>query len=129
MMLKPRFLLAVLLCACFPNLSATGQEPVEDAKTDRVGRSREEFIVTPVNQLLTPFGRIVELPGLRPQAIALSPDGKLLVTSGKTSELVVIEPAKGEILQRVKLPADDKTEPPEAPSTNILMPDLKGQVS
>ena len=56
----------------------------------------------------------MELPGLRPQAIALSQDGKLLVTSGKTSELVVIEPAKGEILQRVNLPADDKTEPPEA---------------
>ncbi|WP_254508672.1 beta-propeller fold lactonase family protein [Anatilimnocola floriformis] len=115
----------LLSLTCF----AAAQEPVEDAKTDLVGRSREEFIVTPVNQLLTPFGRLVELPGLRPQALALSPDGKMLVTSGKTSELVVIEPAKGEILQRVKLPADDKTEPPEAPSTNILMPDTKGIVS
>jgi YVTN family beta-propeller protein len=108
---------------------AFAQEVPADSKTDLVGRSREEFIVTPVNQLLTPFGRLVELPGLRPQALALSPDGKLLVTSGKTSELVVIDPAKGEILQRVKLPADDKIEPPEVPSTNILMPDLKGQVS
>lgn len=123
--------LSIALCcaSCLALATLNGQEPVEDKKTDLVGRSREEFIVTPVNQLLTPFGRIVELPGLRPQAIALSPDGKLLVTSGKTSELVVLEPAKGEILQRVKLPADDKTEPPEAPSTNILMPDTKGQVS
>lgn len=127
--MKRKHLLLFIGLWCALLSVSEGQEPVEDAKTDRVGRSREEFIVTPVNQLLTPFGRVVELPGLRPQAIALSPDGKLLVTSGKTSELVVIEPAKGEVLQRVKLPADDKTEPPEAPSTNILMPDLKGQVS
>jgi DNA-binding beta-propeller fold protein YncE len=60
----------------------------------------------------------------------LSPDGKLLVTSGKTSELVVIDPATAEIKQRVQLPPDSQKEPPpEAPSTNILFPDKSGQVS
>src|SRR5689334_17956574 len=38
-----------------------------------VGRAGTNRIVTPVNQVLTPYGRQVELPGLRPQAIALSP--------------------------------------------------------
>jgi hypothetical protein len=78
---------------------AVAQDAAPDAETDLVGRSRDEFIVTPVNQLLTPFGRLVELPGLRPQALALSPDGKLLVTSGKTSELVVIDPTKASVLK------------------------------
>lgn len=119
----------LLLWAFGATTAAIAQDPAAETKTDLVGRSREDYIVTPVNQLLTPFGRLVELPGLRPQTLALSPDGKLLITSGKTSELIVIDPAKGEVLQRVKLPGDDKTEPPEAPSTNILMPDTKGQVS
>jgi len=86
--------------------------------------------VTPVNQLLTPIGKIIELPGLRPQALALAPDGKILVTSGKTSELVVINPATGEIRQRVELPSDQQGEPqPAVVSPNILQPDNKGQVS
>lgn len=125
----PRPVLSLVSCLTLFALPIFAQEPSVESSTDLVGRSREEYIVTPVNQLLTPFGRLVELPGLRPQALALSPDGKILVTSGKTSELVVIDPEKGEIKQRVKLPADDTSDPPAAPSPNILMPDLKGQVS
>ena len=51
------------------------------------------------NQVVTPYGRQVDLPGMRPQAVALSPDGKILVTSGKTSELVVVDPVSGEVRQ------------------------------
>jgi YVTN family beta-propeller protein len=72
----------------------------------------------------------VELPGLRPQAIALSPDGALLVTSGKTHELVVLDPATGGILQRVPFPSDRANEPdPGAVSSHILEPDKEGQLS
>jgi hypothetical protein len=67
------------------------QEPAIETTTDHVGRWRDDVIVTPVNQVLTPYGRQVDLPGLRPQALALSPDGKLLVVSGKSSELLVID--------------------------------------
>src|SRR5262245_1115202 len=70
---------------------------------DRVGRVETNRIVTPVNQLVTPVGIQVDLPGLRPQALALSPDGKLLVTAGKTSELIVVNPTTGAILQHVPL--------------------------
>ncbi len=66
--------------------------------------------MTPTNQLLTPAGTQVELPKMRPQAIALSPDGKLLATSGKTAELVIIDPATGKILQQVTLPAEKSPE-------------------
>ena len=54
----------------------------------------KDVIVTHVNQLVTPFGRQVELPGMRPQAFALSPNGRLIVATGKTSELIVISLAQ-----------------------------------
>ena len=111
-------------------LTAPAQDPEIESTTSRVGRTREDVIVTPVNQLLTPYGQQVELAGMRPQALALSPDGRLLVVSGKTSELVVIAPETGEVTQRVLLPNEAQVEPPqEAVSPNILMPDRGGQVS
>jgi DNA-binding beta-propeller fold protein YncE len=95
-----------------------------------VGRHRDDVIVTPVNQVLTPAGTQVELPGMRPQAIALSPNGTLLIASGKTSELIVIDPDTGEVRQRVELPAEGQSVvPPDAVSPNILHPDTKGQVA
>ncbi len=59
----------------------------------------------PVNQTLTPAGLQVEFPGVRPQVLALSPDGKLLATGGK-HELVLLDPNNGKILQNVQLPLD-----------------------
>lgn len=112
--------------------AAAQEQPSETAPadTDLVGRWREDVIVTPVNQLLTPYGRQIELPGMRPQALALSPDGKILVVAGKTSDLVVVDPASGEIKSRVDLPEEGKHEPAtEVASPNILKPDKKGQVS
>jgi YVTN family beta-propeller protein len=97
--------------------------------TEAVGRSGTNRTVTPVNQVLTPLGTQVELPGLRPQALALSPNGRLLATAGKTHELVVVDPNTGQILQRVPLPSDKLNEPqPAVPSGNILQPDKEGQV-
>ena len=62
-----------------------GQSNAEnfDATTETVGHSTNG-LETPVNQLVTPAGTQVELPGIRPNALALSPDGKLLVTAGLT---------------------------------------------
>jgi YVTN family beta-propeller protein len=98
--------------------------------TETVGVKDAVRTVVPVNQVVAPAGIQVLLPGLRPQALALSPDGKLLAVSGKTHELVMIDPAAGKVLQRVGLPA----EPPDASSpvaslSNILLSDEKGQLS
>src|ERR1035438_4758039 len=95
--------------------------------TEVVGHSPNGF-ETPVNQLVTPAGTLIELPGLRPLALALSPDGRLLVTAGLTHELVVIDPATGKILQHVSLPSD-KTQEPAPVSAEILSPDSKAQIS
>jgi YVTN family beta-propeller protein len=117
--------LLLAICSVAPGLVA--QERATD--TGLVGRHEPDRVVTPVNQVVTPYGLQVELPGLRPQAIALSPDGRLLVTSGKTSELVVLDPASGRVRQRVALPAEQTNKAPQLPSANILKPDEKGQLS
>jgi YVTN family beta-propeller protein len=112
------FLSTALLAAC------------SKGATDPTTALTAQGTTLPVNQVVTPLGRQVELPKLRPQALALSPDGRILVVSGKTAELVVVDPATGGIRQRVLLPPDppDETKP-SAPSENILKPDDKGQVS
>jgi YVTN family beta-propeller protein len=104
-------------------------EPASSTR-ETVGRRNANRSYTPVNQVLTPTGLQIELPGMRPQALALSPDGKLLVTVGKTHELVVIDPQSGAIVQRVLLPSEKNQEPGQAPvSGQILIPDKEGQLS
>jgi YVTN family beta-propeller protein len=104
------------------------QPTQQDRET--VGHAEAGRAVTPVNQLLTPVGRQVDLPGMRPQALALSPDGALLVVSGKTSELVVVDPRNGTIRQRVTLPSEAQRLPPaDVVSPQILQPDEEGQLS
>ncbi len=114
-------------------LGVCQDQSVIETSTDRVGRWRDDVIVTPVNQVLTPYGKQVELAGLRPQALALSPDGRLLIVSGKTSELIVIDPVSGEIRQRVLFPDDSQVKPTsDVASPNLidrLTPDRRGQVS
>jgi YVTN family beta-propeller protein len=122
-----QFTICVLQFAiCNPSL-AEPQKEVQDRET--VGHS-DGRAVTPVNQLLTPAGRQVDLPGMRPQALALSPDGTLLVVSGKTSELLVLDPQNGTIRQRVTLPSEAQRLPPaDVVSPQILQPDEEGQLS
>jgi len=67
--------------------------------------------VPAVQQNLTPLGLQVDLPGLRPQAIRLSPDGNLLAVSGQTAELVLLDPTSGAIVQRVALPQEKAAAP------------------
>ena len=98
------------------------------ATTGTIGRSTNGF-ETPVNQFVTPAGTLVELPGMRPNALALSPDGQRLVTAGLTRRLLVVNPATGKILQRVRLPADDKIPTPEPASGSILQPDETAKLS
>lgn len=109
---------------------AWGQDSDRLSPTEPVGRGQDNLIVTPVNQLLTPIGRQVELPGLRPQAIALSPNGNLLLVSGKTNQLLVIDPDQAVIRQRVDFPAEAQSSAVGSDdSAQILQPDREGQVS
>jgi YVTN family beta-propeller protein len=98
------------------------------SSTERVGETSPQRYVTPVHQVLTPVGIQVKLPGMRPQGLALSPDGRLLVTSGKAQQLIVVDPQTGAIRQRIPLPSS-KAQDPNAVSSHILEPDKSGQLS
>ena len=98
------------------------------SSTEPVGETSPRRYVTPVNQVLTPIGIQVELPGMRPQALALSPDSLLLAASGKTQELVLIDPETGQIRQKVALPSSEARNT-DAVSSHILKPDKSGQLS
>ena len=115
-----------------PAMAIAAQAPAPGfiSTTDQVVNLATNRTVTPVNQVVTPLGRQLELPGLRPQALAMSPDGAILVTAGKTHEVVVIDPVQGTILERVPLPSDKTKEPPaDVVSTHILEPDKEGLLS
>ena len=99
------------------------------AETETVGRSADGRVILPVNQIITPAGKQIDLPGMRAQGLALSPDSKLLVVSGLTSELLVLDPATGETKQHVQLPKLRKGAPPEAASPNFLDADGHSQMS
>jgi DNA-binding beta-propeller fold protein YncE len=95
-----------------------------------VGRLGTNTFQTPANQILTPAGLQVDLPGIRPQALALGLNGQLYVAAARAHELIVVEPAIGKVLQRVALPSDSAKDPsPDTVSTHILEPDKEGQVS
>jgi len=108
-------------------LALAGKASAADVET--VGRHENGRIVLPVNQVITPAGKQIELPGMRAQALALSPDGTLLVVSGMTSELVVLDPATGETKQRVRLPKLIKGAPPESSSPEFLDFDGRSEMS
>ena len=98
--------LVLLLALVLPAAETTGDFA---ATSQAVGRL-PDGLETPVNQRVTPAGKSVELPGVRPNALALSPDRELLVTSGLQPELLVMSPTTGEIVQRVPFPTDVQAE-------------------
>jgi DNA-binding beta-propeller fold protein YncE len=111
-------------------LSVHGGNPVEtfDSTSTPVGYG-PDGLVTPVNQLVTPTGKLIQLPGVRPNALALSPDASLLAVSGLNRKLLVIDAATGEILQRVPFPVDQQNLNARAESGLILDANLKDKLS
>jgi YVTN family beta-propeller protein len=119
-------ILLLLLSAVSPSRSSA--LAAQDKET--VGPKPDGRTVVPVNQVVTPLGIQTTLPGLRPQALALSPDGKHLAVSGKTHELVILDAVTGKLKQEVVLPPEIPGGP-KAPTTDTmdLEPDVEGQLS
>ncbi len=124
-----------ILIFCFSTLltlnAALAQDSLDntfDATTEIVGHNTNG-LETPVNQLVTPAGILVPLPGMRPNALALSPDGKLLVTSGLLHELVAIDPVTGKTNQYVPFPEQKESESPKAITSQILNANEKSKLS
>jgi DNA-binding beta-propeller fold protein YncE len=101
----------------------------QDPSLERVGRQGDDSIMTPVHQRITPYGTWVELPGMRPQAVAIAPNGKIGVTSGKTSKLVVFDPRTGERLDTVNMPNESQLVDASPDAPNNLKPDAAAILS
>ncbi len=125
---KVRRLREILVGLCFLTLWAGACQTQDPSAAEPVGQISPNRYVTPTHQVLTPIGIQVELGGMRPQAVALSPDGSLLATSGKTQELVLIDPQDGRLVQRVPLPSAGLRSP-DAVSGGLLEPDKTAQLS
>ncbi len=99
-LISPVFALGVALTLLLPGC-VRGLQPAPGplALAQSVGRVAGNRYQTPTGQLLTPAGLQIELPGMRPQALALSPDGTLLATAGMSNVMVLINPANGKLLQ------------------------------
>jgi YVTN family beta-propeller protein len=121
--MKKELTLAFMVLAVFLS-RGQGQDVSET-----VGRGSAGRTVTPVNQITSPAGQQLDLPGLRPQALALSPDGKLLAVSGKSNVVVLVDPVTVRVLQYVPLPSEDARADSDPVSTHELRPDKEGQVS
>jgi len=106
------------------------QEKALTGGQEKVGVESERKMIVPVNQLITPYGSQIQLPGIRPQGMAVSPDGRLVAVSGKTSELAIIDPVDLSLLQRVVFPSESQSQPiSEISSGPRLEPDTEGQFS
>ncbi len=109
-----RYAPLLLACSFLPSWSVPpsvvlgAQDDAQEAASAPVGHRSTGAVQTPVNQILTPHGRQIDLPGMRPQGLALSHHGKLLAVSGKTNTLVIIDPATGAVLQTVSMPGADQ---------------------
>jgi len=98
--------------------------------SETVGRTSGGRVVLPVNQVIAPAGKQIELHGLRPQVLALSPDKRILVTSGKTRDLVVIDVEQEKVVQTVALPGiGSMPSSTNDPATHILKPSKDDQAS
>ncbi|HXA44079.1 MAG TPA: hypothetical protein VNZ25_01130, partial [Candidatus Angelobacter sp.] len=120
------FVLAILNAGIFARAASVD---ADFGATDAIVGVEKDGLETPVNQMVTPAGKFVELPGVRPNALALSPDGHLLVTTGLTNTLLMVDPEGGAILQTVKFPASTKTAVVNAVSPVILGADKKAKLS
>jgi len=120
------FAAAVVLSAVW------GVQGREDTPASRepARRGAGDRVVTPVNQIVEPAGRQLDLPGLRPQALALSPDGRILATSGKTHALIIVDPETWKVAQEVPLPGTNAPADGEgADSPRNLTADEQAQLS
>lgn len=113
--------IAVFLIGCVREAPGPGRL----VQAEAVGRVDANLYHTPNGQMLTPAGLQVELPGMRPLALASNPAGTLLATAGKNHTLVLINPADGRIVQTVRLATED---PVNASKTNTAQMSFEGLI-
>lgn len=92
------------------------------------GPKSAQDVLLPIEQRITPAGRQIVLEDRRPQGVAWHPGGRYFVASGRSADLLVVDPVKAEIAKRIPMPAGSETTP-EPPADHILAKDAKAQLS
>ncbi|MEQ1827388.1 MAG: bifunctional YncE family protein/alkaline phosphatase family protein [Pirellula sp.] len=124
--------ISVFLCIALTQSSfnsIAGNAFAQEATNTRALTSVGTETVNSLSQIVTPAGYKIDMPGMRPQVIGLTPNNKFIVTSGKTNKLVVINAEDRAVTQSVEFPSQDQTSEPTVASPNILQPDSKALVS
>jgi len=93
--------LTALLFGCMNQSTPVLHVPLVPAYA--VGHIAPEQFTTPTGQILTPAGRQIALPGMRPQGLALSANGNLLAVAGNSGSILLLDPISGRVLQTVPL--------------------------
>jgi YVTN family beta-propeller protein len=117
---------AVFLAGC----AGHDKQPLTPlVRGNQVGTVAENRFSLPTGQVLTPSGRQVSLPKMRPQALTLSPDGRLLATAGLNNMLAAIDPATGQVLQTIPLAFIRKNSVASGSGTNAAAPTASSTVT
>ena len=106
-----RLLLTISLLLAAAASAQDSKPAAQNAAPPAAGKDGKKLFaphhaVLPTNQILSPAGVQVPLPGVRPLALALSPDGRLLVTAGNSKKLLVLNAESGALLQELTFPPD-----------------------
>ena len=115
-------------CASAPVLTATMPRPPAAVVRPSVRATSPADAFVPTQQWIRPAGEQVVLAGLRPQAVAVAPDESYVVVTGRSAELILIDPSSAKVIGKVPMPSGGLHEPPAA-ADHILAPDPKAQVS
>jgi YVTN family beta-propeller protein len=130
----PRTAALFLLFSAFPVLADEGEKPKSAGQPDKnppadvVSPISQNRYLLPTNQVLTPAGIQAALPGLRPQAVALSPDGQLLVVAGNSKKLISLDPDSGKILAETTFAPDAAAQPAEEKKSETQLGPAPGSV-
>jgi YVTN family beta-propeller protein len=93
----PTLLLLLLVNGCTTQSKPSLDFPQPRTSVLNDDNSNQFFL--PTGQILTPAGWQIPLPRIRPQALALSSDGRLLAVAGATEEVFLVDPRTGKMLQ------------------------------
>src|SRR5262249_48845580 len=93
----PTLLLLLLVNGCTTQSKTPSDFP--QPRTNVINDDDSNQIFLPTGQILTPAGWQIPLPRIRPQGLALSPNGRLLAVAGATEEVFLVDPRTGKMLQ------------------------------
>jgi YVTN family beta-propeller protein len=112
--------LLVFLCwlGCTPE---AGRTPLPSARTPRLGGVETNRFLLPTGQVVTPAGKQVFLPGVRPQVLALSPDHRVIALAGRKDALILVAADTGSVLQTVPLRFVEVTSESSGVGTNAVV--------